>query len=209
MSGACSMHSSRHRASARDIQNQRQPPGHTSHPPAAKDTPMALDRCTERGWRALYRKGSELMSCERQVITQRVSGLAKTHLPHILTAAGIKHRKNSGMVGRNSTRQDSYVALRRSSSAALCIGSMRLIPAWLRIRQHYPLLLTCRHRPPMRMCLVSRHDSMPSWPSSRPKPLSFHPPKGAPNSDTSFTLIPTPPASSRSAVNRAVVRSRV
>ncbi len=53
------------------------------------------------------------------------------------------------------------------------------------------------------------HAFMPSWPSSRPKPLSFHALKGAPNSDTSSTLIPTPPASSRSAVYRAVVRSRV
>jgi hypothetical protein len=46
----------------------------------------------------------------------------------------------------------------------------------------------------------------PSAPSSRPIPLSFHPPKGACRSVVSLTLTPTAPASTRSADLGAIDR---
>src|SRR5262245_19059973 len=59
------------------------------------------------------------------------------------------------------------------------------------------------------MYFVSRYASSPSWASSRPRPLSFMPPKGHCGVDGTGSLMPMIPASSPSAIRQATVRSFV
>jgi hypothetical protein len=72
----------------------------------------------------------------------------------------------------------------------------------------------CRHcRPPLQMenppSLVSRYSPIPSWPPSRPRPLSCMPPKGAAAAVGLMSLMPTMPKRSASKRRMARPTSRV
>src|SRR5262249_22586461 len=56
---------------------------------------------------------------------------------------------------------------------------------------------------------VSRYASSPSWPSSRPSPLSFIPPNGHCGVAGTGSFIPMIPASSPSAIRHITVKSFV